>query len=180
MKMLRTVSAALLVGATLSAAPVLAQSIGSFAGPSGGSAGAAMGSGAVGSFQSETGRGDRFDRSGWLDDRTWRDGRPDRRERRERRLRRGWYSYGVGIGISSGSTLDREGGYFAEGAQPPIVENGQAQYAYDRGYPYDHFASIGNEARGQARYSSAERSCETEWTRDRRTNGQVAVRVCRN
>jgi hypothetical protein len=177
MKMLRTASAALLAGAMISAAPLLAQSVGSFAAPSEGSAGAVMGSGAVGSFRSEIGRGDRFDRVGWLEDRTWRDGRPDRRERR---LRRGWYGYGVGIGISSGSTLDREGGYFAEGAEPPIVENGRPQYAYDRGYPYDHFLSVGKEARGQARYSSAERSCETEWTRERRTNGQVAVRVCRN
>jgi hypothetical protein len=180
MKMLRTASAALLAGAMISAAPLLAQSVGSFASPSEGSAGAAIGSGSVGSVRAETGRADRFDRPGWLDDRTWRDGRPDRRERRERRLRRGWYGYGVGIGISSGSTLDREGGYFAEGAQPPIVENGRPQYAYDRGYPYDHFLSVGKEARGQARYSSAERSCETEWTRERRTNGQVAVRVCRN
>jgi hypothetical protein len=176
MKMLRTVSAALLAGAMMFAAPVLAQSIGSFAGPSAGSAGAAIGSGAIGSFRTEIGRADR---SGWLRDRTWRDGRPDRNERRERRWRRGWDGYG--IGISSGSTLDPQGGYFAEGAEPPIVENGQAQYAYDRGYPYDHVGSADRMMAGdRASYGSAERSCETEWTRDRRTNRDVAVRVCRN
>jgi hypothetical protein len=179
MKMLRTVSAALLAGALMSATPVLAQSVGGFTGPSAGSAGAVTGSRVVGSFRSEIGRADPFDRSGWLEDRNWRDGPPDRHERRERRWRRGWYGYG--IGISSGSTLDPQGGYFAEGAEPPIVENGRAQYAYDRGYPYDHFGAANRMMAGdRASYDSAERSCETEWTRDRRTNRQVAVRVCRN
>lgn len=173
MKMLRTVSAALLAGAMMSAAPVLAQSVGSFAGPSGGSGGAAMGSGAVGSFGTEIGRGDR---SGWSDERTRRQGRLNRRERP---WRRGWY--GFGIGISSGSTPGRQGGYFADGAEPPIVENGQARYAYDRGYPYDHFGSAERmNAGGRARYGSAEQSCETEWTRNHHTHRQVAVRVCRN
>jgi|GEM_PF-4652743 len=139
-----------------------------------------MGTGVAGSFRGDAGPGDRLDRPGRWDEGTWRDGRPERRERRERRWRREWYGYGIGIG--SGSTLDPQGGYFAEGAEPPIVENGQAHYAYDRGYPYGHFRTAGrmNGARGEAGHGSAAQSCETAWTRERRTNQRVPVRVCRN
>jgi hypothetical protein len=174
MKTLRTLS---LFGMMICAAPAFAQSSGSFARPSGGSAGAAMGTATVGSFRSGFG-GERLDRS----DGTWRDRRPGRRgaDDRQRWARRGWYGYG--IGISSGSTLDPQGGYFAEGAEAPAVVNGRPEYAYDRGYPYDHFGSARSTtgARAYDGYGLAERSCETEWTRDRRTGRQVSVRVCRN
>jgi hypothetical protein len=174
MKLLGTVSAALFIGAMLAAAPALAQHSGGF----GGSVAAAAAPGTVsGSFQVGAGRGGRGGR-GWSDG-EWRDPRPDRRDPRDRWARRGWYGYG----IASGGAIDRDGGYFAEGAEAPAVSNGQVDYAYDRGYPYDHFGSKTGRMADAAHsrgHGSGERFCETEWTRDRRTRQQVSVRVCRN
>jgi hypothetical protein len=177
MKTLRIVTAAFFLGGPLCATPLLAQGLGSFASPSGTTSGITAGSAALGPFNRAIGRGDRTRGPDWSDGGSWRERRPGRRDR-HRWPRRGWYGYG--IGISSGRAIDPQGGYFAEGAEAPTVENGQARYAYDRGYPYDHFGARNERVADARGYDRGAPSCETEWTRDRRTRQQVSVRVCRN
>jgi hypothetical protein len=177
MKTLRIVTAALFLGGPMCAAPSLAQSLGSFASAPGTTAGGPAASAALGPFSRVIGRGDRIGGPGWSDGGSWRERRPGRRGH-HRWPRHGWYGYGIGIG--SNTATAGNGGYFAEGAEAPTVENGQARYAYDRGYPYDHFAARDERVTDARGYGRGAPSCETEWTRDRRTGQQVSVRVCRN
>lgn len=106
--------------------------------------------------------------------------RSDRHDQRWRGRRRGGgYAYGYGYGIGIGGAGDPERGYFADGGDARKGRDGQVDYDYDRGYPYDHYSP--REERELA-YEAAprERYCETVWARGGRSDDRVPVTVCRN
>lgn len=177
MKMFRAAAALAALGGIAIASPALAQFGGSV---SGGRSGSFMAPATPG-FSSGFERG-HFRLPvvpGFSDGREWRDGgRPGRPHRPDRPRRRDWFGFG-GYGIGFGGDLDPDRGYFATGGEEPAVANGRVRYDYDRGYPYDYYRDERAEHGG---YETAwrEPTCETEWTRDRRSGQQVPVRVCRN
>lgn len=66
-------------------------------------------------------------------------------------------------------------GYFGHGS----VEGGR--YAYDRGYPYDHYEGDRRQETYEPEPADTPRElrCRTQWTRDDERREQVPVTVCR-
>lgn len=93
----------------------------------------------------------------------------------------GWYfggGYG-GYGVQEPHGY-RDHGYFDQRkAELARSRSSRGAFEYDRGYPYDYYGGD-REDRNEAELAMAEpvTRCRMQWTRDRRSGGQVQVRIC--
>jgi len=193
MRTLGAAAALILLTAGFAASPAGAQSSGSvFSGHT------RIGSSMVAMNQSapKAGRNPRCPGRGW----GWNGDRPhDGNRWRKRCMRRGWcrgerhdhdsgYAYGWGggygygySGIGDDSLLANAYGYFAQDGTGAKVDGGEVHYDYDRGYPYDYyFAERRPFEMSSPPLEYRRRECTMQPARDRRTGGNVEVRICRN
>ena len=94
----------------------------------------------------------------------------------------GWYfggGYGGGYGVQEPHGY-RDRGYFdQQRADRERSRGAGGDFDYDRSYPYDHYRgeADGDDGRDLAMAEPVTR-CRMQWTQDRRTRGQVEVRIC--
>ena len=182
MKTLRATAAVLLFTSGVAAAPASAQSTGP--GVQFGRAGAVAAAPQRPGHYSGPRAPAPIGGPGWSrDDGWWGGDRPRHPCGKRRRCRdREYYGYGYGgIGHDRMIAGGAEGYFTQEGNQPAMV-NGRPRYDYDRGYAYEYYRAEPRVqvSEGRREHSARSRDCSTEWTRDRRSGQQVAVRVCRN
>ncbi len=173
MKMLRAVTAALLLPSAAAGAQTAAQNAPTFAAPEAGSGVKPRPGGASGR---------------WLNA-----DRPRDRERWRKHCGKNgrcgnWDYHGFGFGYGYGGLGHQDMmaggryGYFSQGGEARALSNGRPVYDYDRGYPYEYYREGARAGRGGDRGNryARGRECSLETTRDRRTGREVDIRVCRN